>query len=544
MDERLRSEVIPLFWSSLQENVSDKSSPLHSAFPSAVSVLYSRAGRLNASVHRLESLANACQTPCEAFGQKSYYDLYKLMIRATLHSQLPDNNALDSAAEAFYERAFQVYYTRQQRNWAKQNEHNADSSEADEPSSDCADIEGCNGCASTSKDSCLCEAILAEFSRVNRCLAEMGALECLATNALTKIVRLRIDKQVEETCRGSFTREHLDPLLDWLEGAVLVWLKLVFAGERGGLENDGVVDSFRQRLRHHLHDRYAKTRIDQLFNIIVEFSDSAESKPALDDLRKCVEHLNGLREKLIKELKELLSRKLLHHGVRTTDILTAYVAAIKALRVLDPTGVILELVSDPVRAYLRGREDTVRCIVQSLIDETNNEMADELREHEGLCLDDSFYEEEDMSDWQNWEPDPVHADPERHSQSRRRSDIISMLVNIYGSKELFVNEYRGILSNRLLSHFTYDAEREIRNLELLKLRFGEAPLHQCEVRRFFTYFSTFQSTFLTYFHRSCSRTLAIQSASTRCCTTHRRMRARSSPWSSPRTRSTTRTSGR
>ena len=64
------------------------------------------------------------------------------------------------------------------------------------------------------------------------------------------------------------------------------------------------------------------------------------------------------------------------------------------------------------------------------------------------------------------------------SRRRRSSDIISMLVNIYGSKELFVNEYRSLLSNRLLSAFSYETEKEIRNLELLKLRFGEAPLHQ------------------------------------------------------------------
>jgi anaphase-promoting complex subunit 2 len=56
-----------------------------------------------------------------------------------------------------------------------------------------------------------------------------------------------------------------------------------------------------------------------------------------------------------------------------------------------------------------------------------------------------------------------------------------MLVNIYGSKELFVNEYRSLLSNRLLANCSYDTEKEIRYLELLKLRFGETPLHQCEV---------------------------------------------------------------
>ena len=99
-------------------------------------------------------------------------------------------------------------------------------------------------------------------------------------------------------------------------------------------------------------------------------------------------------------------------------------------------------------------------------------------------------------DWENWQPDPVDA-PSKH-RGRRSADIISMLVNIYGSKELFVNEYRSLLSNRLLTHCSYDTDREIRHLELLKLRwgglltitsqylsflhrFGEVPLHQCEV---------------------------------------------------------------
>lgn len=65
--------------------------------------------------------------------------------------------------------------------------------------------------------------------------------------------------------------------------------------------------------------------------------------------------------------------------------------------------------------------------------------------------------------------------------SRRTSDIISMLVNVYGSRELFVNEYRTLLADRLLTSLTCDTEREIRYLELLKLRFGDTQLHYCEV---------------------------------------------------------------
>jgi anaphase-promoting complex subunit 2 len=54
-----------------------------------------------------------------------------------------------------------------------------------------------------------------------------------------------------------------------------------------------------------------------------------------------------------------------------------------------------------------------------------------------------------------------------------------MLVNIYGSKELFVNEYRTLLADRILTQFNYEIEKEIRYLELLKLRFGETQLHYC-----------------------------------------------------------------
>ena len=56
-----------------------------------------------------------------------------------------------------------------------------------------------------------------------------------------------------------------------------------------------------------------------------------------------------------------------------------------------------------------------------------------------------------------------------------------MLVGIYGSKDLFVNEYRIMLADKLLSNLEYDTDKEVHNLELLKLRFGEQSLRQCEV---------------------------------------------------------------
>jgi anaphase-promoting complex subunit 2 len=55
------------------------------------------------------------------------------------------------------------------------------------------------------------------------------------------------------------------------------------------------------------------------------------------------------------------------------------------------------------------------------------------------------------------------------SASRSVTDIISMLVAIYGSKELLVNEYRALLAERLLAKDEYQTDREVRILELLNV---------------------------------------------------------------------------
>jgi len=78
-------------------------------------------------------------------------------------------------------------------------------------------------------------------------------------------------------------------------------------------------------------------------------------------------------------------------------------------------------------------------------------------------------------------PEAVDAEPRRVARSKSVTDILSMLIAIYGSKELLVDEYRTLLSERLLQKAEYDTERELRTLELLKRRFGEFKMHNCEV---------------------------------------------------------------
>ena len=252
---------------------------------------------------------------------------------------MPDN--FESLVDSFYSRAFHVFNVRQERFLSEELDDSTASAEGLR----------CNGC-DNERDHCVCPEVNRVFDEVNRKLLDLDLLERLSSNVLKNIVHSRIEQHVQETCKGSFTISHISSLENWLGSVVMLWIRQIYASDEG----DEALDLFERRLRHFLYETYTKTRIEQLFNIIIEFPDS---QSALEDLKDCLERTD-MRSHLTGSLKAVLQKKLLHLGVNTTDILTAYIAAIRALRVLDPTGVVLELVCEPVRKYLRTRDDTVR----------------------------------------------------------------------------------------------------------------------------------------------------------------------------------------
>ncbi|XP_037078099.1 anaphase-promoting complex subunit 2-like [Pollicipes pollicipes] len=271
--------------------------------------------------------------------------------------------------------------------------------------------------------------------------------------------------RVDAVCQAGFTQSVVSQLDGWCDALLCDWRRLL--GDEAGL------DAARQRAVSYMYEMYARRRIGQLFDIIVDFPDS---QPALEDLRTCLQRCR-LRGELVASLRRAVATRLLHPAANTEDILSAYVSAVRALRLLEPAGVLVELVGGPIRQYLRGREDTVRCIVASLTEEGGGPLADELVRGEPTVLP----PDGDMQNWQSWTPYPRDAPPARDAAASPQADIISMLVNIYGSKNTFVKEYRKLLADRILKQTTYDLDRELKYLELLKRRFGDSELHECDV---------------------------------------------------------------
>jgi len=66
------------------------------------------------------------------------------------------------------------------------------------------------------------------------------------------------------------------------------------------------------------------------------------------DLHECLSRTQ-LKPALARNLRSTLEARLLHQGATTEDILIAYVSAIRAFGVLDPSGVLLDAACAPIK---------------------------------------------------------------------------------------------------------------------------------------------------------------------------------------------------
>ncbi|KAG6837727.1 hypothetical protein H0H93_003529 [Arthromyces matolae] len=303
-----------------------------------------------------------------------------------------------------------------------------------------------------------------------------------------------IETHVQDTCAGSWSKPMLNDLRNWMTGKMMPWMILPYARGatsrmfsvhsgpvshlfRGYIaeEAKNMLSGVGARFDFHMNKTLCDLRTKEIFDIIIDFPDSMG---ALTDLKDCMSRVDQ-RSALVQSLRRANQKRLLHPGADTKLILSQYVATIKCLRIIDPQGVLLFKVADPIRRYLRERPDTIRSIVANLVgdDDGGDSLVDENEPIQPLQQNDV----EDYSD-PNWEPEPIDSGPD--FRTNKPSDIISTLVSIYDSKDLFVKELQVLLAQRLLAitgDETEKVERERRNIEILKIRFGEAALQVCEV---------------------------------------------------------------
>ncbi|SNX82259.1 related to component of the anaphase promoting complex [Melanopsichium pennsylvanicum] len=292
---------------------------------------------------------------------------------------------------------------------------------------------------------------------------------------------------------------------------------------------DGSSDDakWQHRLDYQLDKALCLVRAGQLFDLVAIYPDSSA---ALDDLRLSLQTADQ-RLSVAATLSSSLQLRLLHPGAHTRDIIQMYVHLVRALREVDPTGVVLSHVVSPLRKYLRGRKDTVLVIVASMLgddphftllkDELERADQEEQEQEESdankrrrrprrslqtagaparpksankrtvkrrlqACrrtphaeVSDSEVSSEEDWDDPNWVPKPVEAGSGYRMSTSK--DIISMLTSIFDDRSSFISALEKSMADQLVQVKEYKAMREYRNNMILKKRFGERNMGKCDV---------------------------------------------------------------
>lgn len=291
-------------------------------------------------------------------------------------------------------------------------------------------------------------------------------------------------------------------LSDWVENQFgRVALLVLSQIDESGMPAGSVSLADIQQWKETAIGRLAALRIMELFDIVLQWP---ASKGALEDLRASVTTPQR-RWELTTAFSAALQKRLLHPARSTIEILRFYVSMIRTFHALDHSKVLLSRVVPSLQLYLVHREDAVRMVVKGLL-----ASPEEIKQAQKTALSqDDIYSEgghrgpdgklvelavllndpdqqrrvdidDDDLDWDDmeWVPDPVDAGV--NYKRPRSEDVIGTLISTLGSEDAFIKEFQNILAEHLLSTQTNFAQEQ-KLLDLLKKRFSEASMQNCEV---------------------------------------------------------------
>lgn len=148
VENKLRRELVPAFWQRFK--VHENRPHSSDAFKEAVDSLYNSLALIVPVLQNLVLLRQTAQSERQVYGQSSLMESFKVMVRASLHSQLPLN--YQAITEDFYRISFKVFC-------------NSESKEAD-PNESAEDVLQCAGC-SQEIEMCQCQSIIQAFHETN-----------------------------------------------------------------------------------------------------------------------------------------------------------------------------------------------------------------------------------------------------------------------------------------------------------------------------------------------------------------------------------------
>ena len=164
-----------------------------------------------------------------------------------------------------------------------------------------------------------------------------------------------IRAHILQTCEDE-TTSHLSSLLSFTRTVVLPFASLLLPPP----VSSPTLPSYLLSSTLHL---YTLHLISRLFDLLISFPSST---PLLVDLHSSLPP-TALQPLLLSSLSSALTRRLLHPGASTPDILHTFISLHRAMRLVEDDGVLAMPLIQQVGEYVRGRPDCVRCILRMLV---------------------------------------------------------------------------------------------------------------------------------------------------------------------------------
>jgi anaphase-promoting complex subunit 2 len=181
-------------------------------------------------------------------------------------------------------------------------------------------------------------------------LRQLQWVRSVLSKPLAQALQTTILDKVRSTIKGAYDEERfMEALQRWNEAILLPWT-------RDLVEED---ELWCEQLSMAVSRCFCLVRMEEMFDIVADFPDS---QPAVKELSRVLGD-SQMHSSLADALKTSLIKRLIHPGANTGQIIEVYINTIKVLREIDPSDQLLAVVCEPVRNYLKGRSDTVRCII-------------------------------------------------------------------------------------------------------------------------------------------------------------------------------------
>lgn len=232
---------------------------------------------------------------------------------------------------------------------------------------------------------------------------------------------------------------------------------------------------------------YLKAICSNIFEFIKQMADEQQIHRVVKTLREVKKmSIPTDIEEICVHLKEKILERLLSEDLITDTILSYYFHIVKVLNIVDKEMIYYKNIITPVRVYLVKRPDVLKAIIAFWKDflASPEESVEEYRvldaanyNYQGLVSDD---DEEEADKWDVQNVGVLDRDS-KTTVKYKVIDKLSLLFDLFGSDFEFIEEYENLLAEKLLLSKPINIDEEFKNIELLKLRFGESKMNRSTV---------------------------------------------------------------